>query len=143
MTNTEKRAEIVTINNVVTNKKEKTYTEASLCMKNRMANKNFKKEFATLQGARWLFLQEIGKMANTDTPFTYTVEEAKALIDNNKEQIMPTKSGKYTVNCLISFINKKIKEREKQEKEQEKKDLLCSRITKKNIKTLYKGGGLI
>ena len=141
MKKTEKREEIVT--NVVTIKKEISYTEASVYMKNRMANKEFKKEFATLNGARWLLLQEIGRMKNTATPFTYTVEEAKTLIDINKEEIMPTKSGKYTVNILISFINKKMKERAKQEKEEEKKDLLCSRITKKKTKRLYYNGGLI
>ena len=124
-------------------KKEITYADASIYLKNRIANKEYKKEFATLNGARWLFLQEIGKMSKTETPFTYTVEEAKEIIDNNKEQIMPTKTGKYTVNCLIAFINKAIKEKAKQEKEEQKKDLLCSRITKKTTKTLYCKGGLI
>ena len=82
-------------------------------------------------------------MATTSTPFTYTVEEAKEIIDSKKELIMPTKSGTFTVNILISFINKEIKEREKQAKEKAKKDLQSSRITKKNAKTLYCGGGLI
>ena len=82
-------------------------------------------------------------MATTTTPFTYTVEEAKKIIDNNKESITPTKSGTFTVNCLISFINKEIKEQAKKEKEAAKKDLLCSRIIKKKEKTLYCGGGLI
>ena len=126
-----------------TTKKEIKYADASILLKNRIANKEYKKEFATLNGARWLFLQEVGRMATTSTPFTYTVEEAKQIIDNNKEQIMPTKSGKYTVNCLISFINKEIKKREKERKEQEQKDLQSSRITKKKEKTLYSGGGLI
>ena len=140
-----------TINKVVSNaaaaatttKREITYTDASLCMKNRIANKEYKKEFKTLNGARWLFLQEVGRMATTSTPFTYTVEAAKQIIDNNKEQIMPTKSGKFTVNCLISFINKEIKKREKERKEQEQKDLQSSRIIKKKEKTLYSNGGLI
>ena len=142
-----KEEEIVTINNVVTNnekvisdaatsitniKKEKTYTEASVCMKNRMANKNFKKEFATLQGARWMLLQEIGRMEQTDTPFTYTIAEAKSIIDSNKESIMPTKSGKFTVNLLITFINKFLKNKEKEQKREQKSN-----------KKLYSQGGLI
>ena len=135
--------EVVTNVTTTTTKKEIKYADASILLKNRIANKEYKKEFKTLNGARWLFLQEIGRMATTATPFTYSVEEAKAIIDNNKEQIMPTKSGKYTVNILISFINKEIKEREKQAKEQARKDLLHSRITKKNAKTLYCAGGLI
>ena len=131
---TEKREEIVT--NTVTIKKEITYTDASLCMKNRIANKNFKKEFATLNGARWMLLQEIGRMSVTDTPFTYNVNEAKQIIDNNKEQIPATKSGKFTVNILISFINKEIRKREKEKKEEEQKDLLCSRIARKKQNSL-------
>ena len=139
-----------TINKVVSNaaaaattKKEIKYADASILLKNRIANKNFKKEFKTLNGARWMLLQEIAKMQQTTTPFTYTVEAAKKIIDNNKEQIMPTKSGTFTVNVLISFINKEIKEQAKKEKEEAKKDLQSSRITKKNAKTLYSGGGLI
>ena len=141
MKKTEEKKEIVT--NVVTIKKEITYTDASVYLKNRIANKEYKKEFKTLNGARWLFLQEVGRMATTSTPFTYTVEAAKQIIDNNKEQIMPTKSGTFTVNCLISFINKEIKEKAKEEKEAAKKDLQSSRITKKKYKTLYSNGGLI
>ena len=143
MKNTVTTKEQEIVNNTVTIKKEITYTDASVYLKNRIANKEYKKEFKTLNGARWLFLQEVGRMATTSTPFTYTVEEAKEIIDSKKELIMPTKSGTFTVNVLISFINKEIKEQAKKEKEEAKKDLLCSRITKKKYKTLYCAGGLI
>src|SRR5574344_34075 len=95
--NVSKDNEIIsdTINNVVANekviKKEIIYAEASAYMRNRISHKNFKKEFLTLNGARWMLLQEIGRMAPTDTPFTYTVKEAKDIIDTNKEFITPTK----------------------------------------------------
>ena len=147
-----KENENATINEVVTKeqeivtnviKKEITYAEASAYMKNRISHKEYKKEFATLNGARWMLLQEVGRMSNTATPFTYTVDEAKKIIDNNKESIPATKTGKFTVNCLIAFINKAIKEKAKQEKEEAKKDLLSSRITKKKEKSLYSQGGLI
>ena len=132
-TNNKKEITNDTINNVVSKeKKEITYAAASAYMKNRISHKEYKKEFSTLNGARWMLLQEVGKMQQTSTPFTYTVEEAKQIIDSNKESIMPTKSGKFTVNLLITFINKFLKNKEKEQKREQKSN-----------KKLYSQGGLI